>query len=244
MGRRDHGQRGAHCPRSAGLRPGKDRASTGNTPDRRSALRLCRQVDESVVSSQWSCISVGNMRIALINQTFYPDVVSTGQHLSDLALHLAARGHEVTVVTSRRAYDDPEKVFPKQETWRGVRIRRVFATGFGKRAKWRRAADFASFLGACCWRLLRLPRQDVMVAMTSPPLVSFVGAWYCAPARQPVLLLDHGFEPGRSPGRRLARRGFVCRALAGAVFPVQPSPRLQNRGAGSFHAKAHPGQGN
>ncbi len=130
-----------------------------------------------MVSSQWSCISVGNMRIALINQTFYPDVVSTGQHLSDLALHLAARGHEVTVVTSRRAYDDPEKVFPKQETWRGVRIRRVFATGFGKRAKWRRAADFASFLGACCWRLLRLPRQDVMVAMTSPPLVSFVGAW-------------------------------------------------------------------
>ena len=82
-----------------------------------------------MVSSQWSCISVGNMRIALINQTFYPDVVSTGQHLSDLALHLAARGHEVTVVTSRRAYDDPEKVFPKQETWRGVRIRRVSPPG-------------------------------------------------------------------------------------------------------------------
>jgi glycosyltransferase involved in cell wall biosynthesis len=118
------------------------------------------------------------MRITLINQTFHPDVVSSGQHLTDLALCLAERGHAVTVVTSRRAYDNPEKVFPKQETWRGVRILRVFATGFGKRARWRRAADFASFLCSCCWRLLWLPRQDMVMAMTSPPLVSFIGAWF------------------------------------------------------------------
>ena len=118
------------------------------------------------------------MRIALVNQTFYPDVVSSGQHLADLALCLAARGHEVTVVTSRRAYDDPGEKFPKQEIWRGVRILRVFATGFGKRAKWRRAADFASFLCSCCWRLLWLPRQDLVMTLTSPPLVSFIGAWF------------------------------------------------------------------
>ena len=118
------------------------------------------------------------MKILLLNQTFYPDVVSSGQHLTDLALYLAVRGHDVTVVTSRRAYDDPEKVFAKQETWRGIRILRVSATGFGKRAKWRRATDFATFLCACCWRLFRLPKQNVVLAMTSPPLVSFIGAWF------------------------------------------------------------------
>jgi glycosyltransferase involved in cell wall biosynthesis len=118
------------------------------------------------------------MRIAVLNQTFYPDVASSGQHLADLASILAERGHEVTVVTSRRAYDDPGKVFAKQETWRGVRIMRVFATGFGKRAKWRRGVDFATFLCSCCWRLLWLPRQDLVIAMTTPPLVSFIGAWF------------------------------------------------------------------
>jgi len=118
------------------------------------------------------------MRILVLNQTFYPDVVSSGQHLADLASDLAARGHEVTVVTSRRAYDNPEKAFAKSETWQGVRILRVFATGFGKRSKWRRAADFASFLGSCCWRLLWLPKPDLVVAMTSPPLISWLGAWY------------------------------------------------------------------
>ncbi len=117
------------------------------------------------------------MRFLLLNQTFYPDVVSTAQHLSDLALGLVERGHQVTVVTSRRAYDQPETLFPKDETWRGVRILRVGSTGFGKGARWRRAADFASFLAACSLRLAQLPRQDVVVALTSPPLISFVGAW-------------------------------------------------------------------
>ena len=62
------------------------------------------------------------MRIVLINQAFYPDVVATGQILTDLALGLVERGHEVTVVTGRRAYDDPQKVFAKEESLRyGVR---------------------------------------------------------------------------------------------------------------------------
>jgi glycosyltransferase involved in cell wall biosynthesis len=118
------------------------------------------------------------VRITLINQAFYPDVVSSGQHLTDFALGLAERGHEVTVVTSRRAYDDPAKKFPSHEVWRGIRICRVFNTGFGKRAKWRRAADFLTFLFSCCWRLCLLSKPDAVVALTSPPLVSVIAAGY------------------------------------------------------------------
>jgi len=117
------------------------------------------------------------LKILLLNQVFYPDVVATAQYLSELAAALAERGHEVTVVTGRNAYDAPQKVFPGRETWRGVRIFRVRSTRFGKQAKWRRAADFASFILACCLRLAFLPRQDVVVALTTPPLISFIGAW-------------------------------------------------------------------
>jgi len=117
------------------------------------------------------------LKILLLNQTFYPDVVSTAQHLSELAAALAEKGHEVTVVTGRRAYDEPDKLFPAQEMWRGVHIFRVFSTRFGKQAKWRRAADFASFIFLCCARLAFLRRQDVVVALTTPPLISFIGAW-------------------------------------------------------------------
>jgi colanic acid biosynthesis glycosyl transferase WcaI len=117
------------------------------------------------------------MKVLLLNQVFYPDVVSTAQHLSDLAAALAERGHRVTVVTGRRAYDHPEKVFPAHQNRRGVWIYRVGSTRFGKTAKWRRAADFGSFMVNCCTRLLLLPRHDAVVALTTPPLISFIGAW-------------------------------------------------------------------
>ena len=116
------------------------------------------------------------MRILLLNQTFYPDVVATGQYLSELAVTLAEHGHQVTVITGRRAYDNPERIFPRTETWRGIQIIRVGSFGLGKSAKWKRALDFASFMSFCSVRLLLLPRPDVVVALTSPPLISLLGA--------------------------------------------------------------------
>lgn len=118
------------------------------------------------------------MRFLLLNQTFYPDVMATGQYLTEVAVRLVERGHEVTVVTSRRAYDHPEERFPRREVWRGIQIWRIGSTGFGKTAKWRRAADFASFMVCCCARLALLPQPDAVVALTSPPLISFIGAWF------------------------------------------------------------------
>jgi glycosyltransferase involved in cell wall biosynthesis len=117
------------------------------------------------------------MKFLLLNQVFYPDVAATAQYLQEVAAALVEQGHEVTVVCARRAYEHPEKIYPARETWRGVRIRRVYSTFFGKRAKWRRAMDFASFIVSSCLRLLVLPRHDVVVALTTPPLISFIGAW-------------------------------------------------------------------
>lgn len=117
------------------------------------------------------------MKILLLNQVFYPDVAATAQYLSELGAALAGQGHEVTVVCARRAYEHPEKIYPAREDWRGVRIFRVHSTCFGKRAKWHRTVDFASFIFSSCARLLLLPRHDVVVALTTPPLISFIGAW-------------------------------------------------------------------
>ena len=57
-----------------------------------------------------------------------------------------------------------------------MQIHRVPSTHFGKGAKWRRIADFASFIVSCSLRLLVAPRHDVVIALTSPPLISFIGA--------------------------------------------------------------------
>jgi colanic acid biosynthesis glycosyl transferase WcaI len=118
------------------------------------------------------------LRILLLNQCFYPDVVSTAQHLTDLAAALVARGHEVTVITSDRGYDDPAKRFPRREHFCGVRIIRIPSLPLGKKTRWRRAFNFGSFLLLCSLRLLTLRRFDVVVALTSPPLISFLAALF------------------------------------------------------------------
>jgi len=118
------------------------------------------------------------MRILLLNQCFHPDVVSTAQHLTDLALGLASKGHKVTVLASRRGYDDPARRFSARETWRGIDIIRIPSLGFGKAGKWWRCLDFATYLLICFVRLMFLPRHDLTVALTSPPLISFFGALF------------------------------------------------------------------
>ncbi|MBE7495700.1 MAG: glycosyltransferase family 4 protein [Verrucomicrobiaceae bacterium] len=115
------------------------------------------------------------MRVLLLNQCFHPDHVATAQHLGDLALELVKAGHEVTAVASSRGYDDPARRFPVRETWNGVEIRRIWTPGLGKKAKWRRLVDFAVFWLNAARILLLLPRHDVTVCLTSPPLISTLG---------------------------------------------------------------------
>jgi hypothetical protein len=102
--------------------------------------------------------------------------MATAQHLTDLAVGLQREGHEVTVITSARGYDNPSRRFPHREVWNGIQIIRISSLALGKQARWRRALTFASFLIHCALRLLLLPRVDVVVALTSPPLISFLGA--------------------------------------------------------------------
>ncbi|HEX8088888.1 MAG TPA: glycosyltransferase, partial [Blastocatellia bacterium] len=118
------------------------------------------------------------MRILLINQCFHPDVVSTAQHLADLALSLVARGHEVTVITSSRGYDDPDLRVPASENWKGVSVIRVGSLGLGKTSRWRRALNFGSFMLACIFRLIFMPGFDAVLGLTSPPMISVLASLF------------------------------------------------------------------
>ena len=117
----------------------------------------------------------GRVRVFFVNRYFYPDHSATSQMLSDLAFGLAARGHSITIVTSRLAYDDPKARLPGRETVRGVEIIRVATTGFGRAGLVGRAVDYVTFYLAAVWLLLRRVRRgDVVVAKTDPPLLSIV----------------------------------------------------------------------
>ncbi|MFO0827684.1 MAG: glycosyltransferase family 4 protein [Phycisphaerales bacterium] len=115
------------------------------------------------------------MRITFLNQTFYPDVAATAQHAHDLARHLAAAGHEVSAVTSRSLYGTKGATLPRCETVDGIRVHRVGQSLFGKAGIVARMIDFALFYVAALLKLLTLPKQDVIVCLTTPPFITLAG---------------------------------------------------------------------
>lgn len=115
------------------------------------------------------------MRVLLLNQAFYPDVVATAQHADDLARHLVAQGHEVTAIASRSIYGSKGAALPRRETVDGVEIRRVGASVFGKRGILARILDFALFYLLATVRTLTVRRPDVIVCFTTPPFIALVG---------------------------------------------------------------------
>ncbi len=118
------------------------------------------------------------MKVLLLNQCFWPDVVATAQQLTGVARGLAERGHSVTVMTGRRGYDDAELRFSARERWLGIEIIRLPSIGLGKSNRWRRALNFASFSAACAFRLALTRPQDTVIALTSPPLISWLASLF------------------------------------------------------------------
>ncbi|WP_242344770.1 glycosyltransferase family 4 protein [Anaeromyxobacter terrae] len=122
------------------------------------------------------------MRVLLLNQFFHPDLSATSQIATDLAEDLAASGVEVTALSGRGSYLGGKQLGARDEH-RGVQIVRASATSLGKRTLLHRGMDYASFYATAGAALARLPRHDVMIAMTTPPLIAAAAAALKGPKR-------------------------------------------------------------
>lgn len=113
------------------------------------------------------------MRVIILNQFFYPDHSATSQLMTDLAESLFKQGVAVTALAGRGRYNGGEKLQPR-EVYKGVRIERAWATSFGKKNSLKRVCDYLSFYLGASWKLLRLPKHDLVMALTTPPLIGLV----------------------------------------------------------------------
>ncbi|MDB5332299.1 MAG: hypothetical protein JWP03_3450 [Phycisphaerales bacterium] len=113
------------------------------------------------------------MRLTLINQFYTPDISPTAHLCASLAEHRAAQGDEVTVITSRTGY---VTAVDAARADGAVRVCRVLSTRLGSRTNLRRFLDWATFYLPAFWRAATLPRQDVIIALTTPPFIALAGA--------------------------------------------------------------------
>jgi glycosyltransferase involved in cell wall biosynthesis len=129
-------------------------------------------------------IPVGQTRVLFLNRSFWPDREATGQFLTELCDDLS-RDHEVTIV----AGPSPQRGFAGFRLWsheqRGkVSIVRTWGTGFSKSNLVGRLVNLGTYYLLAAVAAFRLPRPDVIVAETDPPLLGALAAvlkrrWGC-----------------------------------------------------------------
>jgi glycosyltransferase involved in cell wall biosynthesis len=115
------------------------------------------------------------MHILILNQTFHPDVAATAQLMWDLAQHLSHSGHRVSAITSQTIYGTDQRLDRPFERIGNIEIHRVPQTAFGKKHLPGRMADFLSFYLSAFAKLQQIRRPDVILALTSPPMIAVLG---------------------------------------------------------------------
>lgn len=111
--------------------------------------------------------------LLIFSQTFAPDPAAVGQHMTDVALAMAKRGHRVRVYAAQRGYEDPPRYYPVRENMHGVDVRRLRWCSFGKKNMPLRIFGTASFLLQSFMVGLLTPRVHGIFFSTSPPMIGF-----------------------------------------------------------------------
>lgn len=118
------------------------------------------------------------MRITIVNQFYRPDIAPTAHLAASLAEHRAQLGDEVTVIAGKGAYTAPDAKGRERHARENPRVMRVWTPGLGKANNVKRVIDYACFYLFAVFKLLTLPRQDVIVTLTTPPLISWCALFH------------------------------------------------------------------
>lgn len=155
------------------------------------------------------------MRLTLVNQFYAPDISPTAQLAASLAEHRAARGDHVTIVTGRAGYLEGLAPTGVVRTGPELRIRRVWTPHLGKSSRARRLLGYVAFFVGAIPRLLVLRRQDVIVAMTTPPFVVLTAVAHRLVHRRTRLVLwsMDCYPDAAERFGEVRRGGLVARAL-------------------------------
>lgn len=149
--------------------------------------------------------------VLFVNRVYPPAPGATGDLLAVLAEGLAARGWRVTVIAGR-----PAGVTARGEERNGVRLEWVGGLPFTRASHWRRALGYLSLYPAILWRALRLPRHDVAVFLTDPPLQFLLGSWVRLFKRSRLAHWAQDIYPELAEELGVLRRGgMMARLLRG-----------------------------
>jgi len=112
------------------------------------------------------------MRLTIINQFYIPDLAPTGYLAASLAEHRAGQGDDVTMITSSGGYVS-ESATASGSKSTNPRVYRLWTPRLGKGTAFTRIVDYVSFYILAFLRSVTLPKQDIIISLTTPPFIAW-----------------------------------------------------------------------
>lgn len=163
------------------------------------------------------------MKVCFFNRSYYPDLGATGQLLTELAEGLVDSRCVVSVVagvplvSSDATWVLPSGIVPVvREDRNGVMIFRARGTSFSPRVLPAKFANYLTYFGAAAVAGLCLPKSDVVVALTDPPIIGLIALAVARWQRSKFVFLCEDIYP--EAGRLLA--GVENHAINGTLDRV------------------------
>lgn len=133
-------------------------------------------------------------KVLFLTQYFYPEVATTAQLLTELAVELRKFELEVAVFTGQPSYRKTKKL-PRKEDYRRVCIQRLFNTRFNKDKTFGRVANSLTFFFSALLRVLFTRRDKTLFIVSNPPFLALIG-WLMKRIRgQKYIYLVHDVYP-------------------------------------------------
>jgi glycosyltransferase involved in cell wall biosynthesis len=133
------------------------------------------------------------MHILLIHQAFTTLNEAGGTRHHEIAAHLIAKGHQVTIITSPISYLTGQKNADffqiKQIPANGLTIFRTYAYPALHKSFIHRVINFISFMVSSFLKSIQVRRVDLIWG-TSPPIFQAVSAWLAARLKRVPFLLE------------------------------------------------------
>lgn len=136
--------------------------------------------------------------IFLLYHYFHPDDVISARLFSDIAVELSDRGLRVTAMPSIRSCHDGQQAYPKNESWNGGWIRRVWRPNWKQASNKGRIGNAIMLLIAWTWRALATARnkREVMIVGTDPILAVLIAIpWRLFRPRAKIIHWCHDLYP-------------------------------------------------
>jgi len=112
----------------------------------------------------------------IFSQVFVPDPASVGQHIADVAVTMAKRGHRVRVYCANRGFENPSIKYAAREDLQGADVRRLPFSSFGKKNLLTRGLGTLSLLIQFFFIALFTPNVGGIFFSTSPPFIGLACA--------------------------------------------------------------------